>query len=300
MTSPRSNKISEERKNTAQKELDDITKRLKSAVASRNQAQSALDALVAATPQDAQARRPAVELAKFRLEVAEGRVEALQSLVEGLESLIQLENINYKAYHDRKAFYDATDPQQKAKALESLALLLDRLLAWKNVAENDISASSADLSKLESRAASITSEDPRFSLLNEQRAIKSETLAMLQRISQTVTAQHKLVDRWVTEFTPQAQRRRTVPPRQETRLPTPGTPSRKSGAIRSPTTWTAWRSMVRPSPGASRSRSACCCAHCCFSSSVTGSPRKSPTASKAPSSPAATSRKPTRGCCATG
>jgi small-conductance mechanosensitive channel len=196
-------KASEERKNTAQKELDNITKRLKSAVASRNQAQSALDALVAATPQDAQGTPPpAVELAKFRLEVAEGRVEAMQSLVEGLESLIQLENINFKAYHERKAFYDATDPQQKAKALESLAQLLDRLLAWKNVAENDISASSADLSKLESRAASITSEDPRFSLLNEQRAIKSETLAMLQRIFQMVTAQHKLVDRWVTEFTP--------------------------------------------------------------------------------------------------
>ncbi len=197
------NKASEERKKTAQKELDNITKRLKSAMAGRAQAQSALDTLVAANPQEAQGTPPpAVELAKFRVEVAEGRVEALQSLVEGLESLIQLENINFKAYHDRKAFYDATDPQQKAKALESLAQLLDRLLAWKNVAENDIAASSADLSKLESRAASITSEDPRFSLLNEQRAIKSETLAMLQRISQTVTAQHKLVDRWVTDFTP--------------------------------------------------------------------------------------------------
>jgi potassium-dependent mechanosensitive channel len=197
------NKASEERKTNAQKELDNITRRLKSAVASRNQAQSALDALVAATPQDPQGMpSPAVELAKFRLEVAEGRVEAMQSLVEGLESLIQLENISYKAYQDRKAFYDATNPEQKAKALESLSQLLDRLVAWKNVAGNDISASAADLSKLESRAASITSEDPRFSLLNEQRAIKSETLAMLQRISQMVTAQHKLVDRWVSEFTP--------------------------------------------------------------------------------------------------
>ncbi len=197
------NKASEERKNTAQKEIDNITKRLKSAVASRNQAQSALDALVAANPQEAQGLPPpAVDLAKFRLEVAEGRVEAMQSLVEGLESLIQLENISFKAYHDRKAYYDATDHQQKAKALESLAQLLDRLMAWKNVAGNDIAASAADLSKLESRAASITSEDPRFSLLNEQRAIKSETLVMLQRISQMVTAQHKLVDRWVTEFTP--------------------------------------------------------------------------------------------------
>ncbi len=193
-------KISDERKKTLQKDLDGVSKRVKSAMATRNLAQFALDALPAAalpeTPPNG------LELAKFRLEVAEDRVESMQSLVEGLEGLIQLENIGYNAYHDRKAFFDARNPQQRSKALDSLKLLLDRLVAWENVASNDISASSADLSNLESRAASITSEDPRFSLLNEQRAIKSETLAMLQRLSQAVLAQRKLIHRWVTEFAP--------------------------------------------------------------------------------------------------
>ncbi|MEY3896830.1 MAG: hypothetical protein RLZZ214_2350 [Verrucomicrobiota bacterium] len=195
-------KISEDRKKAVQKELDGLSKRLKSALATRNQAQSTHDALVAAAAQGTPPE--GLELAKFRLEVADGRVEAMQSLTEGCESLIQLENISYKAYQDRKAFYDATDQQQKTKALESLEQLRDRLVAWENVAANDISAGSADLSKLEARAASITSEDPRFSLLNEQRAIKSETLAMLQRLSQAVIAQHKLLDRWVADFTPKA------------------------------------------------------------------------------------------------
>jgi potassium efflux system protein len=192
--------IAKERKGLLQKEMGGISKRLKSAIAARNQAQSALDALLATAPQGPPPE--GLELAKYRLEVAEGRVEAIDSFTEGLESLTQLENIISRAYLDRKAFLDATKPEQKDKALESLKLLLDRLVAWKNVAGNDISASAADLSKLESRAASITSEDPRFSLLNEQRATKSETLAMLQRLSQGVATQSKLLTRWVTEFTP--------------------------------------------------------------------------------------------------
>ncbi len=192
--------ISGERKKAFQKELDGVSKRLKSAMTIRNQAQAALDALPSASPQDPPPE--GIELARFRLEVAEERVESIQSIVEGLESLIQLENINYMAYQERKTFLDAVDPDQKDKALASLSLLLDRLATWENVAGNDISASAADLSKLESRASSITPDDPRFSLLNEQRAIQSESLAMLQRVSQAVATQSKLLNRWVTDFTP--------------------------------------------------------------------------------------------------
>jgi small-conductance mechanosensitive channel len=192
--------ISDQRKKALQKELDGVSKRLKSVMTTRNQAQAALDAMTVPPPQDTPPE--ALELARLRLEVAEERVESIQSLVEGLESLIQLENIYRGAYQERKAFLEATDPEQKDKTLASLALLLDRLATWENVAGNDISASAANLSKLESRAASITPDDPRFSLLNEQRAIQSESLAMLQRVSQAVAAQSKLVNRWVADFTP--------------------------------------------------------------------------------------------------
>jgi potassium efflux system protein len=194
-------KIADERKNAAQKEIDSVAKRLKTAMAARNQAQTTLDSLVAAAPE-----APAdngLELAKFRLEVAESRVDALQSVTEQLESLIELEKINLKGYQDRKAILEATDPEKRAAALASLELLLDRLRAWENVAQNEISSSSADLGKLESRAASISIDDPRFPLLNEQRVAKSEKLAMNQRISKAVIAQRKLVKRWVTEYAPE-------------------------------------------------------------------------------------------------
>jgi potassium-dependent mechanosensitive channel len=193
-------KISNERKKNAQKELEALPKRLKAALATRTQAQAALDALVAGAPQGIQP--DGLDLAKFRVEVADNRVETVQSNTEELESLIQLENIGFKAYQDRKSFLDAASMEQKAKALESLELLLARLAAWKNVADNEISSSNAELSKLEARASSITSEDPRFSLLNEQRAIQSEKLAMAQRLSQAVISQYRLVNRWVADFTP--------------------------------------------------------------------------------------------------
>ena len=54
-------------------------------------------------------------------------------------------------------------------------------------------------------AASITSEDPRFALVNEQRAACSEKLAVLQRVTQAVVAQRKLVRRWVADFTPKTE-----------------------------------------------------------------------------------------------
>ncbi|MCX6876146.1 MAG: mechanosensitive ion channel [Verrucomicrobia bacterium] len=193
-------KISEDHKQTIRKEIDGVAKRLKAAMTTRTQAQAALDALVAAAP--ANAEPPGLELAKYRLDVAEGSVEAMQSLTEGLESLIQLENVSVKAYQDRRALIEARNPQQRTKTLESLGVPREQLWTWENVLDDELSNSSAALSKLDARAASISSEDPRFGLLNEQRAATSEKLAMLQRVSQAVMAQRKLVKRWVLEYSP--------------------------------------------------------------------------------------------------
>ena len=194
-------KISDERKKATQKEIDAVAKRLKLALTKRNQAQAAFDSLTAGS--SAAPAADGVELAKFRLEVAEACADAMQSIIEELESLNQLENINMKAYQDRKAILDAVKPDERAAALASLSLLLDRLRAWENVAENEISSGSADLGKLESRAASISTDDPRFDFLNEKRAAKSEELATNQRILQAVVLQRKLVKRWVSGYSPE-------------------------------------------------------------------------------------------------
>ncbi len=193
-------KLSAERKSAIRKEIDSNAKRLKTALAARSQAQAALEKL---GPPDAEnPDTDGTALAKFRVRVTDGRVEALQSIGEGLESLIQLEDVITDAYQDRRAVLHATSPEDHRKYLDSLVTLVERLQAWKIVLDHQLTDTSADLSKLEARAASVTSDDPRFSLLNEQRATLSEKLTTLQRVSQAVITQRRVVKRWVTEFTP--------------------------------------------------------------------------------------------------
>ncbi len=195
-------KISEERKQAIRKEIDSVSKKLKAALSARNQAQAALSALTgtaAATTADA----PGVELAKYRLEVAEGRVETMQALSEGLESLQQLENITLKAYQDRRSLVDAKTPRQRTQALDALGVPRENLWAWVNVVDDELARTAADFSKLEARAAALSSEDALYGLLNEQRAYTSDKLALFQRLSQAVETQRKLVKRWILEYTPE-------------------------------------------------------------------------------------------------
>lgn len=195
-------KIASERKAALQKELGAVSKRMKSALATRAQAQTALDALL---EQSVDGKEPdGVELARFRLTVAEDRIESLQSVTDSIESLIQLENVGLKAYQDRAVLFRSGNAEERSKALESLGQIADRLKAWLNVVDNDTTTSGAELSKIESRAASITSDDPRFPLVNEQRAARSEMLATLQRSAQAVDSQRKLIRRWIADHTPKA------------------------------------------------------------------------------------------------
>lgn len=193
-------KIAAERKVALDKELSAVSKRMKSALATKAQAQAALDTLLESASGGMEPE--GAELARFRLTVAEQRIESLQSVSDAVESLIQLENIGVKAYQERAVLIRSKAPAERDKALHDLTLMADRLKAWLNVVENDMSASGAELSKIESRAASISSDDPRFPLINEQRAARSEMLATLQRSSQAVDAQRKLIRRWINEHTP--------------------------------------------------------------------------------------------------
>jgi small-conductance mechanosensitive channel len=191
--------ITKERNKSYTKEIAAVSKRLQSAVSARDKAQAAFDALTAKPAEERDADD--FELAGFRLEVAEGRVESLQSVIEALEGLILVETMGYKAYQDRRAILATTDDKVRSDILERLRTLAERCRAWLNVLDNEMATSGADLSKIEARAASITPGDPRFELLNEQRAARSEKLAMLQRVHQTVTSQHTILRRWVEDFT---------------------------------------------------------------------------------------------------
>jgi len=193
-------KISALRKQTLRKEIDGIAKRFKTAMTARNQAQGALDTLLAATPEGKES--DALTLTKLRLEAADGRVEGLQAMTDGLDSLMQLELVFCEAYEYRQDLVNAPTIEARNKVLVMLGNMLERMQAWENVLTNDIANSIADLSKLESRTGSITAEDPRFNLINEQRATKNEMFSMYQRLSQAVVAQRKLLARWVQEYSP--------------------------------------------------------------------------------------------------
>ena len=200
-------RISDERKKAIHKEIEAVEKRLKPAFVARRQAQAALDDLLAGTSSESEKSKApeGLEMAKYRLEVTVGRVEGLQSLIENLESLVRLENMNFKAYQNRLAILKAKNESEREKLRAALAASSDELKAWSKVLDSEISTRTADLSKLEARAASITSNDPRFDLLNEQRASHSEQLTMLQRIDQAATAQRKLIRRWIADHAPAPQ-----------------------------------------------------------------------------------------------
>ena len=198
-------RISEERKKAIHKEIEAMEKRLKPAFVARRQAQATLDALLAGTAPEPDKAPEGIEMAKYRLEVTVGRVEGLQSLIENLESLVRLENMNFKAYQNRLAILKAKNESEREKLRATLAATSDELKAWGHVLDSEIATRTADLSKLEARAASISSDDPRFDLLNEQRASHSEQLTMLQRTDQAATAQRKLIRRWIADHTPAPQ-----------------------------------------------------------------------------------------------
>lgn len=193
-------KICNERKAAYEKEIAAVSKRTKTALAARGQAQSALDDLLANAKDGKEPEGAA--LARFRVEVAEARITSLQSINESLESLIQLESIALTAYKNRAVLINSKSPEDRGKALDSLNTLSDRLRAWLNVVENDLADSAAELNRIETRAGSISSDDPRFPLVNDQRASRSEMLAALQRTVQMVDAERRVLQRWIDDQTP--------------------------------------------------------------------------------------------------
>ena len=198
-------RISDERKKAIHKEIEAVEKRLKPAFIARREAQAALDAMLSGATSESEKASDRLEMAKYRLEVTGGRVDGLQSLIESLESLVRLENMNFKAYQTRLAILKSKSENEREKLRASLDATSDELKAWNRVLDSEIATRTADLSKLEARASSITSNDPRFGLLNEQRASHSEQLTMLQRIDQAATAQRKLIRRWIADHTPAPQ-----------------------------------------------------------------------------------------------
>lgn len=197
-------RLSEERKIGFEKDIAAISKRLKVAIANREKAQNEI-ADLSSKAVELPPATDVLELAKFQLRVTEDRVDTLQSVHESYEGLVQLENLLVKLYTNRRLVIQAKNPTERAERIAALSQIRDRLLAWGSVIAGEVTETSADLSKLESRASSIGSEDATFSLFNEQRAARTEKLTMLQRLSKATILQRRLVTRWLDEYAPENQ-----------------------------------------------------------------------------------------------
>jgi len=189
--------VSADRQAALRKETSALRKRQQDAAKERTKAQEARDAALKAVPEGEAATTPDLATALARLEMATARSEAVQSISEAVEWLIQLESNLPTAYQQRRVLLGKVDWEEKSEAELALANLLDRLKAWESISANQLSSVSADLSKLDARAAAIDSDDPRGAILNEHRAALWERQAALQRVAQAVTRQRQLFERWV-------------------------------------------------------------------------------------------------------
>ncbi|MCB1133054.1 MAG: hypothetical protein KDN05_18165, partial [Verrucomicrobiae bacterium] len=193
-------KITSQRKAKLDEEADKVAARIKAARISQSEARKSLDALEAEAA--AGGTPVGMELARFRLEVADGRLDVLQNLAEGLENLSHLETVTLQIYKDRLALQNAIAPEERARHISALRDFHERLSAAVTALGNEFATNSADLTKLEARASSVLDDDPRLPLINEQRVLKGEKIAMYQRLIQSGESLDRMVTRWLDEAVP--------------------------------------------------------------------------------------------------
>ncbi|MFT3990572.1 MAG: mechanosensitive ion channel [Luteolibacter sp.] len=180
-----------------EKEISAANKKQKAAASDKLRARGALDKLLAANPENQNS--PEIDLARFTLTAAESKADSLFFIFDNLGSLETLESYPITAYENRRTLSQASSRKDRDAAFRSLVSLRDRLAAWEVVTNNQLSTVNADLSQLNNTAAGIGGNDPRASLLSDQRAALWEKQSFLQRLSQSIANQRKAMDRWVKE-----------------------------------------------------------------------------------------------------
>lgn len=194
-------KATEDRQAALRKELAGIRKRQQEAAGVRAKQQAALDQILKSLPEGSETEpTPELQLARVRVEAAETRANALQSIAEYFDSLEQLESYVPEGYQNRKGVLDARNKMERVTPLQNLTAAYDRLSAWETVLGNELSALQANIGEQESRASMVSADDPRLIPLSEVRAALWEKQAIVQRASHAVSAQRKMIGRWLAEF----------------------------------------------------------------------------------------------------
>ena len=194
-------KASEDRQTAVRKEGLTIRKRQQEAIAARIKQQAVVDQILKGTPPGTEPEpTPELQLARVRLEASETRASTLQEIGALLDSLEQLESYVPDGYQNRKTVLDAKSREERKAGMENLRSALDRLTAWETVLTNELASINANIGEQESRASLISADDPRLIPISDVRASLWEKQAVQQRLVHGVTAQRKMIARWVTEF----------------------------------------------------------------------------------------------------
>ena len=190
-----------DRQTTLRKEISVIIKSNQAATQAKASMQTVVDKLEketqAGTPIE---HTPELSLARVKMESKETRVDSFQHILETLESLDQLDSYVPDIYQKRRVLLKSIDKAARAAASQSLRSALVRLTAWETVIENDLAAVDADIRNQESRANSMPAGDPRLLPLSDVRVALWDKQAVIQRVSQAVSAQRRMVQRWIDDF----------------------------------------------------------------------------------------------------
>ncbi len=190
-----------DRQAALRKEITGIIKSNQEATLAKARMQAAVDKLEKETPTGTPIdNSPELALTRVKMESKETRVDSFQHILETLESLDQLDSYVPEIYQKRRMLLQSSDKVARAAAMQSLRSALVRLTAWETVIGNDLAAVDADIRNQESRANSMPAGDPRLVPLSDVRVALWDKQAVIQRVSQAVSAQRRMVQRWIDEF----------------------------------------------------------------------------------------------------
>lgn len=188
-------KASQERKAKLIRERDGLKKRLSSAMIAQDKTEAALNAEPAATDE----RK---ELLTLGYQLASRRAELTQDSIDTLNAMIDFEDGMVSAFESRRIVRETSNQQEREDELQNLQYLSDRLKAWESVLENEVTAAMAELSRTDSRVATMSSDNPMFSQLVELRSISSEKLAQAERMINAISGPRRTLRHWLSDFKP--------------------------------------------------------------------------------------------------
>lgn len=199
-------KLSAEQDQRLVKEADALDRRIKSAVSERKKLQPELERLTQSAPES-----PEAGLHRLRAITLDVLADALTSTRESVDGLVQLEKAARLLQKHRKELWDGAQDGRRDEIVADLQRHADRFRDWENLIKIERESTQAEISNIDARKQSLTNDDPRLALYDQQRAARAEELDMWRRVGEAVDNQRRLVKRWLSRFAPETQPGHKVP-----------------------------------------------------------------------------------------